>query len=57
MTRKKYIIKCAENGDAIENPTSGAFGKFRKENNELNKEARHDHEGALDGENLDLFAS
>ena len=50
-------IKGLEYSDAIENPVSGAFEKFRKENNELFEEVRCDHEGALDGESLDLFES
>ena len=35
MQRK---IKGTEDGDVIENPTSGAFEKFRKESNELVEE-------------------
>ena len=50
-------IKGTEDGDTIENPTSGAFEKFRKENNELFEEVRHNCEGMLDGENLYLFKS
>ena len=54
MQRK---LKGAKYGDAIENPMSGAFERFRNENNELFEEVRHDREGALDGKKNYLFAS
>ena len=48
-------IKGTEDGDTMQNPTSGTFEQFRKENNELFQEAPYDRESALDDEIFDLL--